>query len=61
MLHGQVVFSMASHMTFRSSHAVAGCSTVPQAGDYIDGYCENGVLQNGALFQDGVKVESFVR
>ena len=55
MLHGN------GRMTFRSSHAVAGCSTVPQTGDYIDGYCENGVLQNGALFQDGVKVESFVR
>ena len=48
-------------MKFHSSHAVAGCSTVPLAGDYIDGYCENGVLQNGALYQDGVKVESFVR
>lgn len=48
-------------MKFHSSHAIGGCSTVPGSGDYIDGYCENGVLQSGALYQNGVKVESFVR
>lgn len=48
-------------MTFRSSHAVAGCSTVPEAGDYIDGYCENGVVQNGALYRNGEKIETIVR
>ena len=48
-------------MTFRSSHAVAGCSVTPGSGDYIDGYCENGVLQNGALYQNGEKVETFIR
>lgn len=48
-------------MKFRSSHAVGGCSTVPEAGDYIDGYCENGVLQSGALYRNGEKVETIIR
>ncbi len=48
-------------MKFHSSHAVAGCSTVPQAGDYIDGYCENGVVQNGGLYRNGEKIETIVR
>lgn len=42
-------------MKFRSSHAVGGCSTIPEAGDYIDGYCENGVVQSGALYRNGEK------
>jgi len=48
-------------MQFRRSHAVEGCATVPQAGDYIEGFCENGVLQNGSLYRDGVKIEAIVR
>lgn len=48
-------------MNFRSSHAVGGCSTIPEAGDYIDGYCENGVLQSGALYRNGEKVETIIR
>ena len=48
-------------MRFRSSHSVSGCTTTPHAGDYIEGYCENGVLQHGNLYQNGVKVENFVR
>lgn len=48
-------------MKFRSSHAVGGCSTIPEAGDYIDGYCENGVLQSGALYRNGEKVETIIR
>lgn len=48
-------------MKFHSSHAITGCATTPTSGDYIDGYCENGVLQNGALYHNGEKVESFVR
>lgn len=48
-------------MKFRSSHAVGGCSTVPEAGDYIDGYCENGVLQSGALYRNGEKIETIIR
>ena len=48
-------------MKFRSSHAVGGCSTVPEAGDYIDGYCENGVVQSGALYRNGEKIETIIR
>lgn len=48
-------------MKFRSSHAIGGCSTVPEAGDYIDGYCENGVVQNGALYRNGEKIETIIR
>ena len=48
-------------MRFHSSHSISGCSTQAQPGDYVKGYCENGVLQNGALYHDGVKVETFVR
>lgn len=48
-------------MKFHASHAVSGCSTTPQAGDYIIGYCENGVIQNGALYRDGEKIETIIR
>lgn len=48
-------------MRFRSTHAIGGCTTTPHAGDYIEGFCENGVLLHGNLYQDGVKVESFIR
>lgn len=48
-------------MKFRSSHAIGGCSTVPEAGDYIDGYCENGVVQSGALYRNGEKIETIIR
>ena len=48
-------------MMFHRSHAVSGCSTTPQAGDYIIGYCQNGVIQNGALYRDGEKIETIIR
>ena len=48
-------------MRFRSSHSISGCSTTAQSGDYVVGFCENGVLQSGALYHDGEKVETFVR
>lgn len=48
-------------MKFHSSHAVSGCSMTPQAGDYIIGYCENGVVQNGALYRDGKKIDTIIR
>lgn len=48
-------------MKFHASHAVSGCSTTPQAGDYIIGYCQNGVIQNGALYRDGEKIETIIR
>lgn len=48
-------------MKFHCSHTISGCMTTPASGDYIDGYCENGILQNGALYHNGEKVESFVR
>lgn len=48
-------------MKFRSSHAIGGCSTVPEAGDYIDGYCEYGVVQSGALYRNGEKIETIIR
>lgn len=48
-------------MTFHRSHAVSGCSTTPLAGDYIIGYCENGVIQNGALYRNGEKIETIIR
>lgn len=48
-------------MTFHRSHAISGCTTTPTSGDYVDGYCENGVLQNGALYHNGEKVETFVK
>ena len=48
-------------MKFHSSHAVSGCSITPQAGDYIIGYCENGVIQNGGLYRDGQKIDTVIR
>lgn len=48
-------------MMFHRSHAVSGCSTTPQVGDYIIGYCQNGVIQNGALYRDGEKIETIIR
>lgn len=48
-------------MMFHRSHAVSGCSTTLQAGDYIIGYCQNGVIQNGALYRDGEKIETIIR
>lgn len=48
-------------MTFHRSHAVSGCSTTPLSGDYIIGYCENGVIQNGALYRNGEKIETIIR
>lgn len=48
-------------MKFNSSHAVSGCSMMPQAGDYIIGYCENGVVQNGGLYRDGKKIDTVIR
>lgn len=48
-------------MKFNSSHAVSGCSMMPQAGDYIIGYCENGVIQNGGLYRDGKKIDTVIR
>lgn len=48
-------------MMFHRSHAVSGCSTTPQAGDYIIGYCQNGVIQIGALYRDGEKIETIIR
>lgn len=48
-------------MKFHASHAVSGCSTTPQAGDYIIGYCQNGVILNGALYRDGEKIETIIR
>ena len=48
-------------MKFHSSHAISGCSMTPQAGDYIIGYCENGVVQNGALYRDGKKIDTIIR
>ena len=48
-------------MKFNSSHAVNGCSMMPQADDYIIGYCENGVIQNGGLYRDGKKIDTVLR
>ena len=48
-------------MKFHSSHAISGCSMTPQAGDYIIGYCENGVVQNGGLYRDGKKIDTVIR
>ena len=48
-------------MKFHASHAVSGCYMTPQAGDYIIGYCENGVIQNGGLFRDGKKIDTVIR
>lgn len=48
-------------MKFNSSHAVSGCSMMPQTGDYIIGYCENGVIQNGGLYRDGKKIDTVLR
>lgn len=48
-------------MKFRRSHAVDGCTATPEAGDYIEGFCKNGILQNGCLYRNGVKIESIVR
>lgn len=48
-------------MKFHASHAVSGCYMTPQAGDYIIGYCENGVILNGALYRDGKKIDTVIR
>lgn len=48
-------------MKFLRPHAVSGCSTTPEAGDYIVGFCENGVIQNGGLYRDGQKIDTVIR
>ena len=48
-------------MKFHSSHAVSGCSITPQAGDYIIGFCENGIILNGGLYRDGQKIDTVIR
>lgn len=48
-------------MKFLRSHAVSGCSVTPEAGDYIVGFCENGVILNGGLFRDGQKIDTVIR
>ena len=48
-------------MTFTKSHSIDGCQEQALPGDYIIGYCEDGILTNGALYRDGEKVESFIR
>ena len=48
-------------MKFHASHAVNGCYMTPQTGDYIIGYCENGVIQNGGLYRDGKKIDTVIR
>lgn len=48
-------------MTFTRSHSIDGCQEQALPGDYIIGYCEDGILTNGALYRDGEKIESFIR
>ena len=48
-------------MTFIKSHSIDGCQEQALPGDYIIGYCEDGILTNGALYRDGEKIESFIR
>lgn len=51
----------SGRMVFRTEHRVGGCSTTPVAGDYIEGFCEQGVLMHGNLYHNGEIVENFVR
>lgn len=51
----------SGRMVFRTEHRVSGCNTTPVAGDYIEGFCENGVLVQGSLYHNGEKVEYFIR
>lgn len=48
-------------MTFTRSHSIDGCQEQALPGDYVKGFCENGILTNGALYRDGEKIESFIR
>lgn len=48
-------------MTFTRSHSIEGCQEQALPGDYVIGFCENGVLISGALYRDGVKIETFIR
>lgn len=48
-------------MTFTRSHSIEGCQEQALPGDYVKGFCENGILTNGALYRDGEKIESFIR
>lgn len=48
-------------MTFTRSHSIEGCQEQALPGDYVKGFCENGILTSGALYRDGEKIESFIR
>lgn len=49
-------------LTFDREHQIEGCQEIPQAGYYIDGFCENGILSQGNLYdKNGNEVECFIR
>ena len=48
-------------MRFTRSHIIEGCQEEALSGDYVNGFCEDGILVSGALYRDGVKIESFIR
>ena len=49
-------------LTFTREHRVEGCQAVPKAGYYIEGFCENGILSQGYLFDEsGQEIEYFIR
>ena len=48
-------------MTFTRSHSIEGCQEQALPGDYVKGFCEDGILTSGALYRDGEKIESFIR
>lgn len=48
-------------MTFTRSHSIEGCQEQALPGDYVRGFCEDGILTSGALYRDGEKIESFIR
>lgn len=49
-------------LTFTREHRVEGCQAVPKAGYYIEGFCENGKITQGNLFdENGQEIEYFIR
>ena len=48
-------------MTFTRLHSIEGCQEQALPGDYVKGFCEDGILTSGALYRDGEKIESFIR
>ena len=48
-------------MRFTRTYTVEGCQEEVCPGDYIQGYCEDGILTRGRLYRNGELIETFIQ